>query len=71
MDAIISVGAALSLTGIAGLAVCIRIGLKARSPDMDEEKRRAALRRAVIWNTAALFVSAVGLMFIVFGILLA
>ncbi|MBC7156896.1 MAG: hypothetical protein H5U20_05210 [Rhodobacteraceae bacterium] len=63
-------GAAVSLAGVAMLAWCIRLGLAARAPGLDEGARRARLQKVVALNVAALGVSGLGLAAVVAGILL-
>ena len=70
MEGLIWAGAAVSLAGLAGLVWCILYALRARRAGLGDEALRARLQRAVLVNLAALFVSALGLMMIVVGILL-
>lgn len=70
MQALIWIGAGLTLVGLAGLGYCIRRALKARQSGMDDEAMRAELQRVVTLNMAALGVSALGLAAVVAGILL-
>lgn len=63
-------GAAVSLAGVAMLAWCIRLGLGARAPGLDEGARRARLQQVVVLNFAALGVSGLGLAAVIVGILL-
>lgn len=71
MQALIWIGAALALAGVAGLVWCILLALRARRSGMEDEAMRAALQRVVVLNLAALGVSALGLMCVVAGIILA
>ncbi len=70
MEALIWIGAALTLAGVVGLGWCIRMAVKARSAGLADDAMRAALQRVVTLNMAALGVSALGLMAVVAGILL-
>ena len=70
MQALIWIGAFVSLLGIAGLGYCVIRAMKARRAGLDDEAMRAELQRVVVINMAALGVSALGLMMVVFGILL-
>jgi hypothetical protein len=70
MQALIWIGAFVSLLGIAGLGYCVVRAMKARRAGLDDEAMRAELQRVVVINMAALGVSALGLMMVVFGILL-
>jgi len=71
MDWMIWIGAALTILGVAGLVNCILLALKAKKANLPDEAMRAALQKAVILNMAALAVSGIGLMFVVFGVMLA
>lgn len=70
MEALVWIGAAVSLCGIAGLAWCIAAVLRARRAGLDDAALRARLQRIVAWNFGALAVSALGLMLVVVGIFL-
>lgn len=61
-------GAALTLIGVAGLIGCVVYGLRLRRAGLPEDQMRAGLKRGVMWNTAALFVSVIGLMLVILGI---
>lgn len=71
MDWMIWIGAALTILGVAGLVYCILLALKAKRANLPDEAMRAALQKAVVLNMAALAVSGIGLMFVVFGVMLA
>lgn len=70
MANLIWIGAVVSLLGIAGLVWCVMIALKARREGLDDEAMKTRLQRVVAINMAALFLSAIGLMMVVIGILL-
>jgi hypothetical protein len=70
MQALVWIGAALSLAGVGGLIWCILLALRARRSGMEDDAMRAALQRVVVLNMAALGVSAIGLMCVVAGIIL-
>ena len=70
MEALVWIGAALALAGVAGLVWCILLALRARRSGMADDAMRAALQRVVVLNMAALGVSALGLMCVVAGIIL-
>lgn len=63
-------GAAVSMLGLAGLVWCILIVAKARRTRLPEDQIRAKLRSVVPMNMVALFLSAIGLMMVVVGIIL-
>lgn len=70
MEALVWIGAALALAGVAGLIWCILLALRARRSGMEDAAMRTALQRVVVLNMAALGVSALGLMCVVAGIIL-
>lgn len=71
MQYLVALGAVVSLVGVAGLGWCILLALKARRVSGSDEDLRARLQRVVVLNMAALGVSALGLMLVVTGIVLA
>ena len=70
MDILIWVGAAVSFAGLAGLIWCIVTVWKARKSGACDDELRAAVQRVVPLNTGALFLSVMGLMIVVLGIML-
>jgi uncharacterized membrane protein len=70
MQALIWIGAALTLTGVAGLAYCVMRAMRARKAGLEDAAMRAELQRIVVINMAALGISALGLAAVVAGILL-
>lgn len=70
MQAMIWIGAALTLAGVAGLGYCVARAMRARRAGLADDAMRAELQRVVVINMAALGVSALGLMAVVAGIFL-
>ncbi|MFO7770588.1 hypothetical protein HAT86_06960 [Roseovarius gahaiensis] len=70
MEWLIWLGALVSLIGLAGLVWCIIKVWRARKAGLDDETLRAEIRKVVPLNTGALFLSVIGLMLVVIGILL-
>lgn len=70
MEWLIWLGALISLIGLAGLVWCIIKVWRARKAGLDDETLRAEIRKVVPLNTGALFLSVIGLMLVVIGILL-
>lgn len=70
MEWLIWIGAAIALVGVAGLAWCVALALRARRAGLPDDQMRAALQRVVALNMGALGISALGLMCVVTGILL-
>ena len=71
MEWLIWIGAIVSLIGLGGLIWCIMIMLRARKANLPEDQMRAQLARVMPLNMGALLLSAMGLMMVVVGILLA
>lgn len=71
MDWLIWIGAALTLMGVAGLVWCIVLAMRAKRAGLSDAAMRAALQRVVFLNMAALAVSGLGLMCVVFGVFVA
>jgi len=70
MDWLIWTGALVTLLGLAGLVWCIRRAFAVRRAQLPEADTRAALQLIVPMNLGSLFLSAIGLMLVVVGILL-
>ena len=70
MDMLIWFGASASLTGLAGLVWCIVRVWNARKAGLDDNELRAVLQKVVPINSGALFLSVIGLMLVVLGIIL-
>ena len=70
MGNLIWIGAIVSLVGIAGLIWCVMIALRARREGLDDAAMKERLQKVVAINMGALFLSAIGLMMVVIGILL-
>lgn len=71
MEFLIWGGAAVSLVGLGGLIWCILLAMKARRSGLDDGAMRARLQKIVALNMGALFISVIGLMMVVVGVLLA
>ena len=69
-DLIVWTGAALSVAGLLGLVWCILRVTRARRAKLSDEDLRAVLQSVVPANMAALFLSVIGLMMVVIGIIL-
>jgi hypothetical protein len=70
MGYMIWIGAAVTVLGLVGLIWCIATVARARAAGLRDEELKARLQRVVAVNMAALFVSAIGLMMVVVGVLL-
>ncbi len=70
MELLIWIGSILSILGLVGLLWCIKTVLKAKKLAASDEELRSSLQKVVPLNMAALFLSAIGLMLVVLGIML-
>ena len=70
MEILIWIGSILSLLGLVGLLWCIKTVLRAKKAAVSDEELRVSLQRVVPFNMAALFLSAIGLMLVILGIML-
>ncbi|AOZ69858.1 hypothetical protein LPB142_11445 [Rhodobacter xanthinilyticus] len=70
MEMLIWIGAVVSLAGLGGIIWCILAIAKAKRAGLDDAGLRARLQRVVAINLGALFVSVIGLMMVVVGVLL-
>ena len=70
MDLLIWIGSILSILGLIGLVWCIKTVLKAKKLAKSDEELRLSLQKVVPLNMAALFLSAIGLMLVILGIML-
>lgn len=70
MDILIWSGAFISLLGLIGLLWCIYKVWQARKSGLTDDALRDAVRKVVPLNTGALFVSVIGLMMVIVGIML-
>ena len=70
IEALIWVGAGLTLVGLLGLIWCIVIAAKARREGLDDAAMKARLQKVVALNLGVLAISALGLMTVVLGVFL-
>ena len=70
MEWLIWIGAAVSLVGLIGIIGCIVAVVRARRAGLSDAGLRARMAPIVALNLGALFVSVLGLMLIVVGVLL-
>ena len=70
MEILIWSGSILSLLGLVGLLWCIKTVLRAKKAAVSDEELRVSLQKVVPFNMAALFLSAIGLMLVILGIML-
>ena len=70
MEIFVWIGSILSLLGLVGLLWCIKTILRAKKAAVSDEELRMSLQKVVPFNMAALFLSAIGLMLVILGIML-
>ena len=70
MDLLIWIGSIVSILGLFGLFWCIKTVLRAKKLATSDEELRSSLQKVVPLNMAALFLSAIGLMLVILGIML-
>ena len=70
MNALVWVGACLSLAGLATLMWCIVKVWRARRAGLEDDELRATVQAVLPYNLGALLLSVFGLMLVVVGILL-
>ena len=64
-------GTALALLGLAMVIYCIVVAIRLRSAGLEDAELRQRLQRVVTLNMGALLISALGLMSVVLGVMLA
>lgn len=71
MHYVIWSGAALTVLGILGILYCVWLVLGIKRAKLPDAEARTAMQRVVAVNMAALFVSFLGLMVVLVGVILA
>ncbi|WP_333714272.1 hypothetical protein [Yoonia sp.] len=70
MDIVIWIGAALSVVGLIGIIYSIIAVARAKRAGLTDEELRARVSKVLPINLGALFVSVIGLMAVIVGVLL-
>ncbi len=70
MELLVWLGAALTLTGFAGIVWTIVAVARARRAGLDDAALRARLGQILPWNVGALLLSFLGLMLVIVGVIL-
>ena len=70
MELLIWIGSILSIFGLVGLLWCIKTVLEAKKLAKSDDELRSSLQKVVPLNMASLFLSAIGLMLVILGIML-
>ena len=68
---LIWIGAALSVLGMIGIVASIVMVARAKKAKLDDAEMRARISKILPVNMGALFVSMIGLMMVILGIVLA
>jgi len=71
MEMLVWLGAAVTVIGMIGIIYSVVLVTKARRAGLDDQALRARLNKVLPVNLAALFLSVIGLMMVVIGVLLA
>ncbi|MEJ6746929.1 MAG: hypothetical protein QNK98_09310 [Yoonia sp.] len=71
MGMLIWIGAALSVLGMIGIVASIVMVARAKKAKLDDAEMRARISKILPINMGALFVSMIGLMMVIVGIVLA
>lgn len=70
MEYVIWGGAGLTMIGVLGLLWCVVLGIRAKRSGLPDAEVKAQLQRVVALNLAALALSALGLMAVIFGVII-
>lgn len=70
MELLVWLGAVVSLCGLTGLIWCIWRVWSARHAGLSDPELRGTVRKVLPINAAALFLSVIGLMLVIAGVLL-
>ncbi len=71
MEMLVWLGAAVTVTGMVGIIYSVVLVTRARRSELEDDALRARLSKILPVNLAALFLSVIGLMMVVIGVLLA
>ena len=71
MEWLVWIGAGLTAVGLVIIAYCIASAIRVKRAKLPDPETRARLQRIVFLNMGALLISALGLMSVVLGVLLA
>ena len=71
MEMLVWLGAAVTVIGMIGIIYSVVLVTRARRADLGDDALRARLNKVLPVNLAALFLSVIGLMMVVVGVLLA
>jgi hypothetical protein len=69
MEIIVWIGAALSVLGLCGIVYSMVAVAKAKRANLPDEELRARISKILPVNLAALFVSMIGLMAVIIGVM--
>lgn len=69
METLVVAGAVISLVGLIGLLICIYKGFKAKQEGGTTEEMEAKLAPLIPLNLGSLFISIIGLMCVIVGVI--
>ena len=70
MEMLVWLGAAVTVIGLFGIIYSVILVTRARRSGLEDDALRARLNRVLPINLGALFLSIIGLMMVLFGVLL-
>jgi hypothetical protein len=70
METVIWIGAALSVVGLIGIVYSIFAVARAKRAGLSDEELRARITKVLPVNLGALFISVIGLMAVIVGVML-
>jgi hypothetical protein len=70
MEIVVIIGAALSVIGLVGIGYSIVMVTKAKRANLPDAELRARIAKVLPVNLGALFISVIGLMTVVVGVML-
>ncbi len=71
MEWLVWIGAGVSVLGLLGIGLSVVQVVRARRAGLDDDALRARLNKVLPLNLGALFLSVIGLMMVVLGVMLA
>jgi len=70
MENLVWIGAAISIIGLCGIVYSVFLVVRAKRANLEDEELRARIGKVLPINLGALFLSTIGLMMVIVGIIL-
>ena len=70
MEVVVWIGAAMSAIGLCGIIYSIVAVVRAKRAGLSDDELRQRIGQILPWNLGALFVSTIGLMAVIIGVML-